>query len=323
MGRVSEMWLEAEARGWRDIEDKFVCIDCLYDYALAEEMAKKLVNLSCSYCGKTSKNSPIAAEMNDLMPQIVEGLALEWGDPNNEGVAYETREGGWLGEVLDTYELLDAIGFEAENPELVDDICNSLVCDQWCQRDYNRLLPQDELSFDWRNFSESLKHHSRYVFFRAARPAWMVPPERPSHEILDDLGAFSNRFNLVRQVPIGSSFFRARVHSPRKRPNDIHDLGPPPVDRAIFSNRMSPAGIPMFYGSLDSETAIQEVRQIKGGNRIIDRLKRLLALPKNVTTAEFKTVQEMWILDLTQIPESPSIFDINHQSREGGEYLSE
>jgi len=324
MGRVSEMWLEAEMRGWTDLDGKFVCPDCLYDYALANVAMTKASSFQCSYCAKTGQSIPIAADMNDVMPTIVEGLALEWGDPNNEGVAYVTREGGWLGQVLDSYELLDAIGFEAESADLVDDICLSLTNDQWCQRDYNRLLPQDELTFSWRDFSNALKYRIRYVFYRAAEPVTLVPPERPSHEILDNLGSFSKGFKLIHKIPVGTSLFRARIHSWRKKLSDIHDLGPPTAVQAKFSNRMSPAGIPMFYGSLDKKTAIQEVTRIRGENDFIDRIMRFFSWPKRVTSAEFKTTKEFLVLDLTKIPDCPSLFDVRrHGERAACIFLNE
>ena len=60
---------------------------------------------------------------------------------------------------------------------------------------------------------------------------------------------------------------------------------------------MSPAGIPMFYGSLDAKTAIAETYDKKG------------IIKSYVTVATFKTLKAFKVLDLTSLPEMPSLFD--------------
>jgi hypothetical protein len=55
---------------------------------------------------------------------------------------------------------------------------------------------------------------------------------------------------------------------------------------------MSPAGIPMFYGSVSEDTALNEV----DGDDF-------------ATVATFSTLQSFKVLDLTRIPRVPSIFD--------------
>ena len=60
---------------------------------------------------------------------------------------------------------------------------------------------------------------------------------------------------------------------------------------------MSPAGIPMFYGAFDSETAIVETTS---GKDVTGQI---------ATTGVFKNVKTLKILDLTTLPEVPSLFD--------------
>ena len=72
------------------------------------------------------------------------------------------------------------------------------------------------------------------------------------------------------------------------------DIGPPPPERAA-TNRMSPAGISMFYGATDRVTAIAEA----GAH----------ASHTYVVTGEFTPTREISLIDLTNLPELPSIFD--------------
>jgi len=63
-------------------------------------------------------------------------------------------------------------------------------------------------------------------------------------------------------VAAGERFFRARQHHPEQI-LIATKLGPPPASQAR-SSRMSPAGIVMFYGANDQETALREVCDAQG-----------------------------------------------------------
>ena len=52
--------------------------------------------------------------------------------------------------------------------------------------------------------------------------------------------------------------FRARFQDSEIAFTTAEELGPPPQDKAIQSNRMSPAGVPMLYASDQTETALRE-----------------------------------------------------------------
>lgn len=60
---------------------------------------------------------------------------------------------------------------------------------------------------------------------------------------------------------------------------------------------MSPAGIPMFYGSDDKTTTLAEMPE----------------LPRFYAIATFKTLRTLRVLDLTKV-EAPSIFDLSDQA---------
>jgi hypothetical protein len=60
-----------------------------------------------------------------------------------------------------------------------------------------------------------------------------------------------------------------------------------------FTNRMNPAGVPMFYGALDRNTAIVEVRSNQ---------------PTAASIGEFELLHEIRVVDLTALPPARGIF---------------
>ncbi|MGD5712530.1 RES family NAD+ phosphorylase, partial [Xanthomonas citri pv. citri] len=70
-------------------------------------------------------------------------------------------------------------------------------------------------------------------------------------------------------------------------------MGPPPVEFAIQTNRMSPPGIVMTYVADDPETALAETADKVGAYAL----------------GEFVADRDVLILDLTSIPRVPTIFD--------------
>ena len=114
MGYMKRLWEEQIARGFDFVGDKYVCADCFNDYAIRKFINDNAKEKVCSYCGAHS-SEPIAAYIDEIIGFIVEGIESEWGDPDNEGVPYETAEGGYQGKVIDSYDLIkDEIWDELE-----------------------------------------------------------------------------------------------------------------------------------------------------------------------------------------------------------------
>jgi uncharacterized protein YprB with RNaseH-like and TPR domain len=135
---------------------KYVCPDCFEDYAISRFIKENTANEKCSYCGKNSQNDLIAADMNEVIEFILEGIGTEWGDPNDAGVSYITKEGGWFGvKVVDTYDLIhDEYILGEANEDIIDEIIDVLdPFRAWCQSDPHSLLPQIGLISTWEQFA--------------------------------------------------------------------------------------------------------------------------------------------------------------------------
>ena len=212
---------------------------------------------------------------------------------------WESQEGGWLGEVWDTDELFEEIEFFAANDELSKDICEAIRVHQWCRCYLYGELPQQELISTWKYFCELVTHRIRFVFYKMkgdSKRSYGGQEPVPPHLILDTLGKLVQQMGLITAIPAGTEFFRARVHRKDEVYSTMHELGAPPATSAHFSNRMSPAGIPMFYGSTDTLTAVKEVAY--GAQ-----------YPAAATVGTFVTLNEFKVLDLTRVSPIPGLFD--------------
>ncbi len=105
---------------------------------------------------------------------------------------------------------------------------------------------------------------------------------------------------LVKDYDAGLIIQRARAWKNDQPWNSPEELGPPPTDKASQPNRMSPAGIPMFYGSEDSKTAVLETA----------------SRPGTFTVGKFETNRPIVLLDISSVPPLPSIFEMIPDSLE-------
>ena len=149
----------------------------------------------------------------------------------------------------------------------------------------------------WDEFCQRVKHVSRFFDTEAIR-------------IIDDIFRDIDTFSYIGDKPpirtIGAGTSENIVYRARRVEDNHHliqmttiahkEMGPPPPSNAI-AGRMNPTGIPVFYGALDRQTCVSEIRLPVGG----------MAL-----TAKFEIIRPLCALDLTVfqgIYERLSLFD--------------
>jgi len=300
MGFVKHQMMREESRGWRDGPNKHVCGECADDEYLAQLIEAEADCDTCDYCGATSPdNAPIAAPVNVLLEAVAATVYHYWIDPAAE-LSYESAEGGYQGEVIDTREMVaDHIGMSWEE-ELLDDVIASLTNEVWCKRHYARLDPDERLVFGWREFEEITKHQSRFAALLPPieKDEFSHPDDVPASEMLDEVAHCIHEVGLISQIPAGTRIFRARPHARAKVLHSAAELGAPTPEQAHFANRMSAAGIAVFYGAMDEATAVVETFDPDDGGR------------DTVTVSQFATLRDLNILNLCDVPPIPSYFDV-------------
>jgi hypothetical protein len=284
----------------------------------------------------------IAAPFDSVMEVIAEGLKSEWNDANNESIPYESAEGGYQADTTSSYDLVWNVVCP-KNESLAQEIIDALPDHVWVERQYYSLTQDQALWYGWENFCEVVKHQNRYMFHlrtRVRRPEaadapsptsaidaaikFGFPPgaiektesESPDFEevwadaqegisasrMLDEIGDAVQEVGLIRNLPPATNLFRGRIGSSKTPYRTARRLGPPPPKKATAS-RMSPAGIPMFYGALEEKTAIAET--------IFGKLKS----GQVVNVGTFLTLAEIPVLDLTHLKQVPSLFSRDRDLR--------
>jgi len=275
-----------------------VCPDCFDDEDLRAFVRGHLESDECSYCGKTSEDgTSVAADVEEVIDFIESKLSAEYEDPV-EQVGWCSAEGGWLGVNVyeSTYELfMDGLGgFPCSNENLIEDIAGHIGdTREWCDRDPYMLSPWAGLSSGWQEFCRLVKHPTRFMFFPANTHEDDHEPEAVAPgQILAKIGELIQRSAMVHTLPMGTRFFRARVHALGAQLTSVDQLAPP-GENVPFTNRMNPAGIPMFYGALDRDTAIREVKSNS---------------PTAASIGQFDLLHEIRVVDLMALPPTRGIF---------------
>jgi len=299
MGRVKEELMQSQERGW-DAPDTYVCRDCVEDEYLKSIIDSSLSCPKCSYCRK-KRTINIAAPIASILPAISAAIHYYYNDPGSAGVPYEK---GYVFEPKDTTEdVLESLPLQCHE-DLFTDIANSFDNTLWTETAEGYWAGShlsDIMDSAWKRFSHIVKHELRYFF------TFMPEEETYSEELspvqlLKAIGKMAANLNLITTLPVNTDLFRVRYRdSTATWLLNWEQLGPPPNEKAK-AGRMNPAGISYFYLAVDQKTAIAEV---------------VSKPPCSIAFSRFKTLQDLLILDLCQLPAIPSIFDINgHAHRE-------
>jgi len=299
--------IEAGDRGWREPEG-YVCPACVEDEYLKDIIRDYACRRKCGYCGRrTRKHS--AAPVAELMESIG-GAVFNWFDnPEEAGGFWDSEEENYFGiDAIDTDNMLRELPLEC-NEQLFEEIVEAFVNDQWIATAGGSIYgshPHELMSYAWERFAEIVKHESRYFFQQTPSNFINQEDECESTEyeyyspanFLPTLGELVKKLKLIDTVPTGKTLFRARPKEEGKPfPLNAKELGAAP-SKVSRAGRMNPAGISYMYLAFEQETAVTEVRQDK------------LSLP--VAIGQFETQRELLILDLTNPPKKPSIFDVQH-----------
>ncbi len=271
--------------------DRLVCHECVGDYALRRFIRQNGARGRCDYCGR-SRNS---IRLGALMEPVMDGIRSQYSD------APKTHEDPGVGSLptYDGYDLIcDELAGELDipNPDLLRDIARLMDSQTiWYVNSFFEGSEDEDAYYSWELFSRLVKEEARYVFY--SLPAEQDRPVGSSPvQILDVIRGYVDLLRLVHPVsPESHKIYRGRAHGPETSFTAVEEFCPPDRLRAK-ANRMSPEGIPMFYGAYEKETVLAEIYS---------------AEQECATVAEFSLQRPIQVLDLT-IPfrrALPSLFD--------------
>ena len=272
----------------------FVCHYCFFDSGLMSFIQENAVSNECSFC-HTKCCGPIAALIDDVSKYFINCIRQEYNLAVNV-LPWVGSEGGWIGTYWDAHDLaLEELGLEFpqyNHDELLPYLFGLDYEQHWCEANGFGLNDSEMAMFSWDDFCRVVMHERRYFFLTHEGNPDELEADNPG-EVLHKTFEYAERMDLFTQMPSGSHLFRARWEEGGKPSlGTPEDWGPPPEDKALQSNRMSPAGIPMFYGCDDQDTALKETASGPGFFAI----------------GRFETLRNVTLLDLTKITSIPSIF---------------
>lgn len=279
--------------------DRLVCAGHFEDNHLIEFIEDNGIEATCDYCKPRYQIGKVIA-FDKLVDRIDEALSNFYNHPDEEGMAYDSSEGGtygWYGaEVYDTNDLFYEVGLDIDGSKLQSEILSAFSDKVWCHIDPYWNRPHEQMTYNWEKFSRLVKHQIRYSFFMTK--SFKGDEGQPLQEILNDIARNADDLGLIKKLPLENSIFRCHQHPDFEKINTFQRLTSPPIKCSTQPNRMSPAGISMFYGSFDKETARIEVIN-----------SDVLKAKPCFTVGEFRQKKSFQVLDFTELPPVPSIFD--------------
>jgi hypothetical protein len=278
----------------RPAEGYSVCEKCIDDVDIKALIELTADSRQCDFCRRRSGKKAIAAPLDTIVEFMAEAIDREYDRAVNS-LGWEGSEGGYLGRHFDSYDLLDnEIGLSLPNDDgrLIEILAECFGDEPWCKRDPYGMRQDQLFMFGWERFCELIKHERRF-FFLEKRTNKSTEYPTPS-EILKLVSNASLEYGLIKTMPPGTLLYRARQQKHGEVLLTSYDYGPPPIEKATTSNRMSPAGIVMFYASEDRKTAVAE----------IDHDPHL-----GISVGTFKVMRQAIILDLTALPDRLGFFE--------------
>jgi len=273
---------------------KYVCGRCFGNEGLVEFCRDHAEKRKCDFCSVRYRH-PAAAPLDDVLDHVRSCVFQHFDNPDNAGLSFDSEDGEYQGITYSTDEIFDSLGLDFSRDRsgtLTAYVMDKLGNDLWCDADPHGLTPSEQLRYSWEHFCEVIKHQRRYFFFADGAGPGQSSELFSPNEILEQIFAYAEEAGAFAELPAGTLIYRARYQPKGRLYNTALQLGPPPSEFAIQTNRMSPPGIVMTYASEDHETAIAETVSETGTYAI----------------GHFVTERAALLLDLTDLPAPPSLF---------------
>ncbi|KAF5077220.1 RES domain protein [anaerobic digester metagenome] len=280
----SDLALEWASREFGDVPRKYICFKCIGDNGLKNFIKANAKYNSCSYCNrKNNDNDSITLEM--FLKHVQQSLRREYVIPENACIAHDGER--WIPEPYDISDVLDLEPIFSKHGEIEKDVISLLSGNEYSVPAYNGFEQYQDM---WEKFVYFVKYKTRFMFFR---DDFAIDQYDDPRGILDAAGQLMHQ--IIRPIPAGTQVTRIRILSESNRQMHACDLGTNTPERTKSTSRMSPAGIPLFYGADTLTTAVKEVAQsTKGGH---------------CYAGIFETSRSSLMIDFTKQIKVPSIYD--------------
>lgn len=296
MGWAKDRMMQEEEQGW-SFSDNQICPRCISDPYLKQVIKNSASDDSpCGFCGRRP-----SVELDEIMEIIGNTVADYYNRAVNEA-PYESAEGGYQGVTFDTFEVMEHIaGGISRRDAVIEAISASFDDDIWVERNMFSLNGVQKYVASWEQFCEAVKHEAKHG--PAGEPVDEDHDTIPVSAMLDALHDIIQESGMIRSIPADRIIYRIRSHSNSEECTTRETLGPPPSEQAP-TNRMSAAGVSVFYGAFEMATAVAEAS---------------VSMPPErgwvLTGAAWRCTRPLQVLDLSELPPVPSIFEASREWR--------
>lgn len=273
-----------------------ICFECVGDHYLKQRIVGSGVKGKCLNCGEYRFSIELETLSDDiaeiLLTTVASGDLVDVWDIERDRMSHTERRGESL-----SYYVREILQVHEESNSVIDYVLGTLVSQSpgnegfFDEGAYElRVWVPVDVEENWLEFRNGLMHKSRFFNHKAREfLEWLF-------EGIDDYQVWGSGPGVVRPLnPTESKpIFRARDCTPPKdRSSAIFadptkQLAAPPKELAP-AGRMSPAGVPVFYGAFERETCIAELRPPVGGK---------------VISGEFKLTKEIRVFDFTALEDA-------------------
>ena len=297
----------------KDIYTYYICHDCIGDRFLTKVVRAEGIRVACSYCNAVGEALPL----DDLAQRIHEVLQDHFELTSNQPTGYEymlAEEGWWerpgypvANVIADIAEVSEEIATDVM--ELLSDHYGYLAIKDGEENPYSSDACYEEQGADdsaWKTFCDQIRSHGRF-FNRYA--------EDELTHIFGDLGTqktFRSK-SVIREISPDSQsgyIWRSRIaQSPKELEvilkSPAREIGPPPP-RLAKGGRMNALGIPVFYGAMEKDTCVAELRAPVGSQVVVAKFNLL----RPVRLLDLDALTEIWNIDASH-------FDPDYYKHEG------
>ncbi len=272
-----------------------VCWKCVEDRYLSARVKDEGAPLECSVCHESQTSVTVEQLAEILNPVLHEHIrhgrnVPTIGEGDDDKVYYEQQGDDlsyWVQTILNQY-------FDF-NEEIVNAVIDSEFVDvaggEESFFDDSENYEETSVSLnayyaEWDAVLEELKHNRRFFNSSAQDLFGRLFAGVESMKSVDDKAA-------VWTMPQDTKLYRARTCSSFSQFKEFVELpmkgvGPPPPSNAR-SGRMNVEGVVVFYGAIDSETCLAEMRPALGGDTAL---------------IELRTTKPLRVLDFTRLEKS-------------------
>lgn len=307
MGWAKKLMMEIQDQGdWPELYGKCICSRHYEDNYLKELIDKDATPGKCSYCGRTA---PVR-DMQKFAQDVTWKIHLHYNNADDEGLLLASSFYDDEKEVIPGFkrvgpyilpndaehfesalEMMEELGLISDNDELNEDIEEMFSTQLWVKKDFNIPDENIRLTDEWLKFAKEVTETRRFTFL--AKPEFTnlaIGKGAGYGDILSKLSRIINEQHLCEILNKGTRLYRSRAVEDIDSDYGFKDLTSAPAKFA-FPNRMSPAGIGVFYASFEEDVAKKEC----------------VGSDSHFVVGTFETMRDMIVIDLTKIP-TPSFW---------------